>query len=75
MAKLSLSQKKGHLVVTESIFEDGFATSTRRGTVELDPERDPDELLEIAKASDWSLEGEPDQNGFCRVVRGDLVTA
>jgi hypothetical protein len=71
---ITLSNKKGHLVITITEFEDGFANDRKTGIIALDPEYDPEELLEASKQYNWSLGDKPDNLGFYPVKREAKIT-
>lgn len=69
--QLQLSRKRKHIVVTENVYdEDGFGDTGRRGIIPIEDGRDPDEMLEKAKAREWHLGDEADLNGFYKVTKG-----
>ena len=72
---VSLSKKKEHIVITEVAYDElGFGGETRRGIVPIAPDRDPDEMLEIAQSFEWTLGDEADLNGFYAPKRGKKAT-
>lgn len=71
---LQLSRSKDFLVITESKFEDGFATETRRAIIALDPSvSNKQVLLEKARQYHWHMSEELDQNGFASATRGEKL--
>lgn len=62
---IALSKKKGHIIITVSTFDaDGFASETKTAAVPIDPEKDPEDMLEKARQKTWEIHGEPDSSGF-----------
>lgn len=73
---IALSAKKQHLVFSQTQFDaDGFETERKTGILAIESDRDPDEMLELAKTKEWSISGEPDQNGFSKVTRAKAAVA
>lgn len=73
---ISLSKKQNHIVISETTFdENGFGSSTKRGIVPISPDRDPDEMLELALDRKWKLGAEADVNGFYPVLQVAAGTA
>lgn len=72
--EIALSKKGKHIVVSETTFDkDGFGSAVRRGIIPIDPERDADEMLELAQERSWKLSGEVDINGFYAVEQVKTV--
>lgn len=72
---LSLSRSKDFLVVTKSKFDaDGFAESTVRGVVAIQPGSNPAVMLEKAKTFEWHITDEADATGFASVTKGAKLT-
>ncbi len=73
---IALSAKKNHLVFSQTQFDaDGFETERKTGILAIESDRDPDEMLELAKTREWSISGEPDQNGFSKVTKVKAAVA
>lgn len=68
---VSLSKNHDFLVIrTDNFGNLGFSESTKTGLLKIDPDRDPDEVLELAQSDavkGWRYLGEPDRNNFYRV--------
>lgn len=67
--RVALGSTKQALIVSDIEFDkDGFQVSQRSAVVSIDPENDPQEMLEKAKTKKWELYGEPS-------IRGNFVQA
>lgn len=64
--RVALGQSKQAIVVSEITFgSHGFQESQRAGVLSIDPEKDPNEMLEAAKKLRFELVGEPNRvSGF-----------
>ncbi len=63
--RINLSKSKKHLIFNDTSFDKyGLPAEQKRAAVEIDPTKDPDQILAIARTFVWEIEGEPSADGW-----------